>query len=86
MLKWCKIVEALDNQVLFFLEPDSEKGEGYECLHQVIRSNGVCSDIKIGGIPLEVCDKVFSSLDEKAAEMVVKTVEDLLESHKDEVS
>lgn len=89
MKKWCKIIEVLDNQVLFYMEPEStEAREMYEnkdteCLHQVVRIRGVCSDIKIGGIPPDECDKVFESINKELAEMVVKTVEDFIDTDKD---
>ena len=76
MNRWAKIIEVLDNQVLFFMEPE----DNCESLHQVVRINGVCADIKISGIISALCEKVFNSIDEKAAETVIKTVEDLLEN------
>jgi hypothetical protein len=79
MKKWCKIIEILDNQVLFYMEPESLDKEKRECLHQVVRIRELCADIKILNIPPEDCEKVFESTDEEAAKRVIKTVEDLLE-------
>lgn len=76
MNRWAKIIEVLDNQVLFFMEPE----DNCESLHQVVRINGLLADVKIGGISIEDCEKVFNSIDEKAAETVIKTLEDLLEN------
>lgn len=79
MIKWCKIIEVLDNQVLFFMEPGEE---GTETLHQMVRIRGICSDIVVKNIPSELVDIAFESINEQVAEQVVKQVEDLLEKDK----
>jgi len=84
MKSWCKIIEVLDNQVLFYTEPEvRDDGRDCECLHQVVRTQGVCADIKIGGIPVTLVGEFFRELNEKDAENVVRTVEDKLENQND---
>ena len=82
MNPWCKIVEVLDTQVLFFIEPRPDDPEDSVTLHQMIHMNGVCCDSQIRHIPKDHAEKIFEGIDERAAEMVVKTIEDLLENQK----
>lgn len=82
MNKWCKIIEVLDTQVLFFLEPCVNDNEDTVTLHQMIHVNGVCCDSQIRHIPTTDAEKIFNGIDEDDAELVVKTVEDLMESQK----
>lgn len=78
--QWCKIIEVLDNQVLFFLEPQYGDLEDTITLHQMIHINGVCCDSQIRHIPKADAEIIFEGIDERTAEMVVKTIEDLMES------
>lgn len=84
MHKWCKIIEVLDNQVLFFMEPSKNPftKEETSTLHQMVQIGGVCSDIEVRNIPKDVCDKVFDNCNEKDAEEVIKKIEDLMEKNK----
>jgi len=83
MKHWCKIIEVLDNQVLFYMEPESRPDDkDCYCLHQVVMIDGVCSDIKVGGIPSDTKLEEFLTEGEKLAETIVKLVEDLLEKQK----
>jgi len=80
MKNWCKVIEVLDEAVLFYMEPETREDElECECLHQVVRTQGVCADVKIGGIPCSLAEEVFNNIDQETAEQVIKTVEDLLE-------
>ena len=77
---WTKIINVLDTQVLFFLEPGANDTI---TLHQMIHYNGVCCDSQIRHIPLPDAETIFEGIDERSAEMVVKTIEDLMLEHED---
>jgi len=76
-MKFAKIIECQGEQVLFFLEPDEEADER-EMLHQVVRIDGMCIDVKVGGLTYDKADKVFADLNEDSAELVLKAVRDMI--------
>lgn len=78
--QWAKIVNVLDNQVLFYFEPGEEKG--FENLHQIVRINGETIDLVLRNIPADKCEAVMTSANEEGATAVLKTVEDLVEGYK----
>lgn len=82
MKKWTKIVEVLDNQVLFFFEPEKREDKEYETLHQVVRVRDVVAELKVSGILPEHRDEVMKSINKKTAELVIKTIEDMMEEGK----
>jgi hypothetical protein len=74
-LKFARIVEVDGEQVLFYIEPDHEsKKEGREKLHQIIRINGICADVALGGMTPEAADKALAKCDEPVARGVIEMV------------
>lgn len=79
-MNWCKIIETKEGQVLFFLEPDEDTTEGHPCerLHQMVRIDGVCSEVQIRNIPINRSEELFNSITEETALAVIARVRDVL--------
>lgn len=74
---FAKLFEVEGEQVLFFLEPDSEN-DGCECIHQIVRISGLYIDMKAAGIRATSVDASFAKIDEKYARSTLATARKLL--------
>lgn len=79
MEKFAKIFEVDGEQVLFYVEPDTQSEyDDRDRIHQIVRIDGVCADIALGGMTYEDADKAFAKFDQDYARTILKSVRDLL--------
>lgn len=78
VFKFAKIIEVDGEQVLFYIEPNNDQDPPCETLHQIVRIDGVCADIKMDGMTYAQADKAFNGIGEEAALVVLNCVRGLL--------
>jgi hypothetical protein len=75
-MNFAKIVEVDGEQVLFYLEPDKDEDER-EMLNQIVRVDGLCINVALGGFTYERADAAFAGIDETYARKVLKMARDV---------
>lgn len=89
--KWAKIFEVEGEQVLFFYEIDNsletEDDEDRYTIHQIVHisDHGITADVTIKGIKVEDIQDAFDSTNQETADIVYKTIKELIEDQNEPI-